>query len=134
MDDIIFGFTNPDLLTWFEKTMTSEFEMSLIEELTFFLGIQVNQGNDGIRIQQKKYIKEVVNKYGMKDSKPFNKPIYLNTRIDIDEKGTGMDQHLHRGIIGSLLYVAVSRPDIIYNVWMCVLGSKLHQRKLIIKL
>ena len=63
-----------------------------------------------------KYINEVVKKFGMDDSKPFSTPMSPNTRIDTDDMGTGVDQRLYRGIIGSLLYVAVSRPDIMFSV------------------
>ena len=74
------------------------------------------QGKDGIRVHQKKYLNEVVKKFGMKTSKPYTSPISPNTIINVDEKGTGVDQHLYREIIGSLLYVAVSRPNIQYSV------------------
>ena len=119
VDDIIFGSTNPKLVTGFEKLMTSEFQMSMIGELKFFLGLHVIQGNDGIRVHQKKYINEVVKKYGMGDSKSFATPMSPNTKLDVDEKGTGVDQRLYRGIIGSLLYVAASRPDIMFSVCVC---------------
>ena len=62
VDDIIFGSTNPTLVSGFEKLMTSEFQMSMIGELTFFLGLQVVQGKDGIRVHQKKYLNEFVKK------------------------------------------------------------------------
>jgi hypothetical protein len=119
VDDIIFGSTNPVLVSSFEKTMATEFKMSMIGELTFFLGLQVVQGKDGIRVHQKKYLNEVVKKYGMSDSKAFSTPLSPNTKIDSDEKGTGVDQRLYRGIIGSLLYVAASRPDIMFSVCVC---------------
>ena len=65
VDYIIFGSTNPALVDGFSKLMTSEFEMSMIGELTFFLGLQVIQGNDGIRVHQKKYLNEIVKIYGI---------------------------------------------------------------------
>ena len=112
VDDIIFGSTNHSLVIGFEKLTTSEFEMSMIGELSFFLGLQVIQVEDGIHVHQKKYLNEIVKKYGMDTSKSFTTPMSPNTRIDIDEQGTGLDQRLYRGIIGSLLYVAASIPDV----------------------
>ena len=68
VDDIIFGSTNHSLVAGVEKLMTSIFEMSMIGELLFFLGLQVTQGEDGIHVHQKKYLNEVVKKYGMDTS------------------------------------------------------------------
>ena len=93
--------------------------MNMIGELTFFLGLHVVQGPDGIRVHQRKYLNEVVKKFGMETSKPYATPMSPNNRIDIDEKGPGVDQRLYRGIIDSLLYVAASRPDIMYSVCVC---------------
>ena len=67
--------------------MASEFEMSMIGELMFFLCLQVVQGPDGIRLHQRKYLNEVVKKYGMETSKSYATPLSPNNRIDIDEKG-----------------------------------------------
>ena len=104
--------------------MKSEFEMSMIGELTFFLGLHVLQDKDGIRVHQKRYLNEVVKKFGMENSKPYTTPMSPNTRMDIDENGTGVDQQLYRGIIGSLLYVSFSRPDIMYSVCVFMPGSR----------
>ena len=84
----------------------------MIRELLFFLGLQVMQGEDGIHVHQRKYLNEVMKKYVMDASRSFSTPMSPNTRIDIEEQGTRVDQRLCRGIIGSLLYVAASRPDI----------------------
>ena len=116
VDDIIYGSINTKIVEDFENHMKSEFEMSLVGELTYFLGLQVLQGDDGTRVHQKKYIHEVVKKFGMDDSKPFSTPMSPNTIIDADDMGTGVDQRLYRGIIGSLLYAAASRPDIMFSV------------------
>ena len=112
VDDIIFGSTNPDLIGGFKKFMTSEFEMSIIGEFMFFPGLQVVQGTYGIRVHQRKYLNEVVKKFGMETSKSYVTPMSPNNKIDIDEKGPGVYQRLYRGIIDSFLYVAASRPDI----------------------
>ena len=67
MDDIIFGATNQDLYECFAKEMQNEFEMSMMVELTFFLSLQVKQCNDGIFINQDKYIKDMLKKFGMQE-------------------------------------------------------------------
>ena len=85
VDDIIFGSTNPSLVAGFEKLMISEFEMSMIGQLSFFLGLQVVQDDDGTRVHQRTYLNEVVKKYGMDTSKSFYTPMSPNTRINVDE-------------------------------------------------
>ena len=85
VNNIIFGSINHSLVAGFEKLMTSEFEMSMIRELSFFLGLLIVQGDDGIYFYQKKYLNEVVNKYGMDASRSFSTPMSPNTRIDINE-------------------------------------------------
>ena len=68
---------------------------------------------------KKMYLNEVVAKFGMETSKPYATPVSPNNRIDIDEKGSSVDQRLYRCIMGSLLCVAASRPDIMYSVFLC---------------
>ena len=92
VDDIIFGFTNPDLVLGFEKLMKIEFEISMIGEITFFLGLQVMQDKDDIQVHQKKYLNKVVKKFGMENLKPYTTLMSPNTRIDINEKGIEVDQ------------------------------------------
>ena len=88
-------------------------------ELTFFLGLQFVQGEEGTKVHQQKYLWELIKKFGMMDSKPFSTPITLNCRLEADEAGTATDQRLYRGMIGSLLYLAASRPDIMFSVCLC---------------
>ena len=88
-------------------------------ELTFFLGLQVVQGKEGIKVHQQKYLWELLKKFGMTDSKPFSTPLTPNCRLDADESGTDTDHRNYRGMIGSLLYLASSRPDIMFSVCLC---------------
>jgi len=69
VDDIIFGSTNQDFCEEFGKMMTSEFEMSMIRELSYFLGLQIKQIKNGTFVSQGKYIKDMLNKFGMDESK-----------------------------------------------------------------
>ncbi|KAJ4749927.1 Pol [Rhynchospora pubera] len=96
-----------------------EFEMSMMGELTFFLGLQIKQLKDGIFVNQVKYAKELVKKFGVEDSKSLDTPMGKSANIDADEKGKPMDITLYRGMIGSLLYLTASRPDIMYAVCLC---------------
>ena len=119
VDDIIFGATNVCLCEEFSKVMKSEFEMSMMGELKFFLGLQIKQAKDGIFINQAKYTKELIKRFGMENSKPSRTPMSTNTKLDKDEKGKPIDEKLYRGMIGSLLYLTASRPDIMFSVCLC---------------
>ena len=99
--------------------MQGEFEMSMMGELTFFLGLQIKQTNEGIFINQAKYTKELLKKFGMESSKEIGTPMNPACRLDKDEEGNSIDQKLYRGMIGSLLYLTASRPDILFSVCVC---------------
>ncbi len=119
VDDIIFGATNDSLCQEFAKLMQGEFEMSMMGELNFFLGLQIKQSEEGIFISQSKYIKEMLEKFKMKDAKEISTPMGSSCKLDKDEKGKSIDCKLYRGMIGSLLYLTASRPDILFSVCMC---------------
>jgi len=99
--------------------MQAKFEMSLVGELKYFLGFQIKQSSDGIFISQSKYILELLKKFGAENSKPLKTPMSPSTKLDKDEKGVTVDQKKYRGIIGSLLYLTASRPDIMFSVCLC---------------
>ena len=94
--------------------------MSMIGELTFFLGLQIKQSSNGISICQEKYIKQLLKKFNMFDSKPIDTPMGTNSKLVVEESDLPVNQTMYRGIIGSLLYLTASRPDIVYSVGMCV--------------
>jgi hypothetical protein len=119
VDDIIFGSTNEDYCKEFGELMSKEFEMSMIGELTFFLGFQVKQMREGIFISQEKYTKDLLKRFNMDDCKPIKTPMPSNGHLDLDEGGNSVDQTLYRSMIGSLLYLTASRPDIMFSVCMC---------------
>jgi len=93
--------------------------MSLMGELNYLLGIQVKQTKEGIFINQAKYIKEIINKFGMLSSKSMSTPMSPACRLDKDENGSNVDQKLYIGMIRSLLYLTASRPDILYSICVC---------------
>jgi transposase InsO family protein len=112
VDDIIFGSDDDRLSQKFAKDMQSEFEMSLLGELSFFLGLQIRQNNQGIFISQTKYIREMLKRFGMEDCKPVITPMQTSCKLSKDDDSKSTDQRQYRSMIGSLLYVTASRPDV----------------------
>ncbi|KAJ9545172.1 hypothetical protein OSB04_024879 [Centaurea solstitialis] len=119
VDDIIFGSTNSDMCTWFSDLMTTRFEMSMLRELSFFLGLQVLQKPDGILINQSKYIGDLLKRFHMDTSSVATTPMASGTLIGADPKGKPVDLKAYRAIIGSLLYLTASRPDIMFATCFC---------------
>ncbi|GJY68166.1 retrovirus-related pol polyprotein from transposon TNT 1-94 [Tanacetum coccineum] len=119
VDDIIFGSTCQEMCDDFAKIMHDEFEMSMMGELNFFLGLQIKQLDDGIFFNQSKYIKEMLKKFRLEDSKPIKTPMSMETKLTRDEEGESVDNTKYRGMIGSLLYLMASRPDIMFSVCLC---------------
>ncbi|MDM1441624.1 reverse transcriptase domain-containing protein, partial [Pseudomonas aeruginosa] len=119
VDDIIFGATNEDICRNFADCMQKEFKMSMMGELTFFLGLQIRQSKDGILINQAKYVKDMLKRFNLENIKALPTPMSPSTKLDADEKGKPVDQILYRGMIGSLLYLTASRPDIMFSVCLC---------------
>ncbi|GJW20383.1 retrovirus-related pol polyprotein from transposon TNT 1-94 [Tanacetum coccineum] len=119
VDDIIFGSTCQDMCDEFAKIMHDEFEMSMMGELNFLLGLQIKQMEDGIFFNQSKYIKEILKKFGLEDSKPMKTPMSSDTKLTKDEECESVDSTKYRGMIGSLLYLTASRPDIMFSVCLC---------------
>ncbi|GKC83165.1 putative ribonuclease H-like domain-containing protein [Tanacetum coccineum] len=114
VDDIIFGSTNKELCTGFEKLMKDKFQMSSMGELTFFLGLQVQQKEDGIFISQEKYVAEILKKFNYTDVKCASTPVDLEKPLVKDGDADDVDVHLYRSMIGSLMYLTTSRPDIMF--------------------
>ena len=94
--------------------------MSMMGELNYFLVLQIKQSKEDIFINQAKYIKELIKKFGMEEAKSTSTPISTSTKLDSDEGGKSVDLKLYRSMIRSLLYLITSRPDIIFNVCLCV--------------
>ena len=127
VDDIIFGSTNQDFCEEFGDIMSREFEMSMIGELSFFLGLQIKQLKEGTFVCQSKYVKDLLKKFGMEDAKPIKTPMATNGHLDLDEGGNPVDLKLYRSMIGSLLYLTASRPDIMFSVCMCARFQAAHR-------
>ncbi|GJS31077.1 retrovirus-related pol polyprotein from transposon TNT 1-94 [Tanacetum coccineum] len=101
------------------KIMHDEFEMSMMRELIFFLGLQFKQMEDEIFFNQSNYIKEMLKKFELEDSKPTKTPMSTEIKLTKDDEADSMDSTKYRDMIGSLLYLITSRPDIIFSVCLC---------------
>ncbi|GKB15985.1 putative ribonuclease H-like domain-containing protein [Tanacetum coccineum] len=119
VDDIIFGSTKKSLCTEFEQMMHKRFQMSSMGELTFFLGLQVKQKDDGIFISQDKYVADILKKFDFATVKTASTPMETNKALLKDEEAADVDVHLYRSMIGSLMYLTASRPDIMFAVCAC---------------
>nr|GEU94644.1 hypothetical protein [Tanacetum cinerariifolium] len=119
VDDIIFGSTHPKYIQLFSDLMKSHFEMSMMGEMVFFLGIQVNQSPCGIFINQSKYMLEILNKYGMEFCDPVGTPMDIKDKLDLDQNGTPIDATKYRSMIGALMYLTSSRPEIVHATCLC---------------
>ncbi|GJU32265.1 retrovirus-related pol polyprotein from transposon TNT 1-94 [Tanacetum coccineum] len=119
VDDIIFGSTNPRYTQLFFDLMKSRFEMSMMGEMTFFLGLQVNQSPRGIFINQSKYVLEILKKYGMETCVPVRTSMEIKDKLDLDQNGTPVDAMKYRSMIGALMYLTSSRPDIVHATYLC---------------
>jgi hypothetical protein len=119
VDDIKFGSTNKSFCDEFIKIMVDRFEMSMMRVLTLFLGFQIKQAKEGTFISQMKYTHDVLKKFGMDKAKPIKTPMGTNGHLDLDLGGTSVDQKVYRSMIGSLLYLCASRPDIMLSVCVC---------------
>ncbi|GJR37524.1 retrovirus-related pol polyprotein from transposon TNT 1-94 [Tanacetum coccineum] len=119
VDDIIFGSTNPKYSKRFEKLMHSRFEMSLMGEMKFFLGLQIHQSPKGIFINQAKYALEILKKHNMDNCHSIGTPLATKPKLDVDLSGEPVDQSDYRSKIGSLMYLTSSRPDLVQAVCYC---------------
>nr|GEX24523.1 hypothetical protein [Tanacetum cinerariifolium] len=119
VDGIIFGATNKDLCKSFKKLMKDKFQMSLMGELTFFLGLQVKQKKDRIFISQDKYVAEILRKFGLTEGKSASTLIDTEKPLLKDPDGDDVDVHIYISMIGSLMYLTSSRLDIMFVVCAC---------------
>ncbi|GJT27598.1 putative ribonuclease H-like domain-containing protein, partial [Tanacetum coccineum] len=116
VDDIIFGSTKKSLCDEFEQIMHNRFQISSMGELTFFLGLQVKQKEDGIFISQDKYVCEILKKFGFSSVRTDSTPMETNKALIKDEDGDDVDVHLYRSMIGSLMFI--------YVLSLCLLKPK----------
>nr|GEV94191.1 hypothetical protein [Tanacetum cinerariifolium] len=119
VDDIIFGSTHPMYTQLFSDLIKSRFKMSMMGEMMFFLGLQVNQSPCGIFISQSNYVLEILKKYRMVSCDPVGTPMKNKDKLDLYQNGTLVDATKYRSMIGALMYLTSSRPDIIHATCLC---------------
>src|SRR5664279_4811254 len=119
VDDIIFGSSNKAFNDEFSKLMTDRFEMSMMGELRFFLGFEIKQLSGGTFISQAKYVHDMLKRFNMKDAKAKPTPMQTKCHLKRNPDGKDVDQKVYRSMIGSLLYLCASRPDIVLSVGVC---------------
>nr|GFA12708.1 hypothetical protein [Tanacetum cinerariifolium] len=115
VDDIIFCAINKASCQSFEKLMKDNFQMSSMGELTFFLGLQVKQKINRIFISQDKYVAKILKKFRLSEGKSASTPIDAEKPLLKDSDGEDVDVHTYRSMIGSLMYLTSSRPDIMFT-------------------
>ena len=103
VDDIVFGSSINHLAQEFSKEMKKEFEMSMVGELNYFLGLQVKQRKDGIFISQEKYAKNLVKRFSLGSKKHSSTPINSLLKLSLDPTDVEVDSTLYQSMIGNLL-------------------------------
>ncbi|GJX42865.1 retrovirus-related pol polyprotein from transposon TNT 1-94 [Tanacetum coccineum] len=119
VDDIIFALTDPKSCNIFSNEMSSKFQMSMMGQISFFLGLQAFQSPGGIFINQSKFALEILKKFGMDLCDPVDTPMVDRLKLDEDPLGILVDQTRFRSMVGSLMYLTASRPDFVFVVCMC---------------
>jgi hypothetical protein len=119
VDDIVFGGSSHYLVAKFADEMSREFEISMMGKLQYFLGLQIKQVKDRTFVHRTKYTKDMLRKFRMQDVKPMSTPMGSTATLDADEDGELVDQREYRSMIGSLLYLTATRPDIQFSVCLC---------------
>nr|GEY53078.1 retrovirus-related Pol polyprotein from transposon TNT 1-94 [Tanacetum cinerariifolium] len=124
VDDIIFAASTPELCDIFAKITCLKFKMSMMGKISFFLGLQISQSPRDIFINQSKYALESLKKYSFESCDPVDTPMVEKSKLDEDKEGKAVDPSHYRGMIGTLLYLTASRPDLqLLNA--CVPGIRL---------
>ncbi|GKA25551.1 retrovirus-related pol polyprotein from transposon TNT 1-94 [Tanacetum coccineum] len=116
------GFINadhPSHVYKLKKALYGRFEMSMMGEMKFFLGLQVNQSPRGIFINQSNYVLDIPKKYGMETCDPIGTPMEIKDKLELDKNETLVDATKYQSMIGSLMYLTSRRPDIVHATCLC---------------
>nr|GEW00108.1 hypothetical protein [Tanacetum cinerariifolium] len=119
VDDIIFGSTHTRYTQLFSDLMKSRFEISMMGEMTSFLGLQVNQSPCDIFLNQSNYVLEILKKYGMESCDPVGTLMKIKDKLDLDQNRTPVDATKYHSMIGALMYLTSSRPNIVHATCLC---------------
>lgn len=116
VDDLIFAGNDDSLVEEFKQTMKQEFEMTDLGLMRFFLGVEIRQNSEGIHLCQKKYAQEVLERFKMVDRNSVKNPIVPGVRLSKEGGGEEVDATLYKQMVGCLMYLTVTRPDMMYVV------------------
>ena len=116
VDDLIYTGNHTTMFGSFKKSMMAKFEMSDLGIMHYFLGIEVMQSSIGIFISQKKYVHEILERFQMKDCNPINTSSEFGMKLNKDNGGKKVDDTLYKQIVGSLMYLTITRLDIMHVV------------------
>ena len=116
VDDLIFTGNNGAMLEKFKSSMKQKFDMSDLGRMKYFLGVEVMQLSEGIFINQRKYANDVLERFGMSNCNPVKNPVIPGVKLVKDEGGISMDATLYKQMVGSLMYLTATRPDLAFMV------------------
>lgn len=116
VDDLIFTGDDEDMMVGFKNSMMNVFNMTDLGKMRFSLGIEVSQQSDGIFICQKKYAMDVLKRFGMDESSSVGSPIIPGFKLHKDEYGVRIDESYYKQVVGSLMYLTATRPDLTFSV------------------
>ena len=116
VDYLIYTGDDEDMINKFKSSMMKEFDMTDLGKMKYFLGIEVLQFGEGIFISQKRYAMEILRRFGMENSNEVHNPIVPGSKISKDEKGVEVDSILYKQMVGSMMYLTATRPDIMFAV------------------
>jgi hypothetical protein len=119
IDDIIFGSTNKAFNDKFSKLMTDRFEMTMMGKIKFFIGFEIKQLKEGTFINQAKYVQDMLKRFKMKELNGATTPMPTKCHLELDPNGKDVDQKVYCSMIGYLLYLCTSRPDVLLSVGVC---------------
>eukprot|EP01018_Ginkgo_biloba_P038382 Gb_02966 [translate_table: standard] len=123
VDNLIYTGNNENMLREFSVAMKSEFEMTDLGLMNYFLGIEVTQNSDGTFISQEKYANDILKRFRMQNSKATITPIAMGVKLSKEDESRKVDSTLYKSLVGSLMYLTAIRPDIMYAVSLI---SKVH--------
>eukprot|EP00253_Pinus_taeda_P034533 PITA_34533 len=116
VDDLIFTSNDASLIANFEAVMKNEFEMTDLDFLRYFLGIEVDQSENGVFISQDKYVKAVLKRFHMQNNKATVTSIVVGLKLTKEDSSKDFDPKLYKSIVGTLMYLTATRPDIMHVV------------------
>ena len=117
MDDIIITGSNYGLITKLQQLLHTIFHMKDLGQLTYFLGLEVHHWASGIFVNQDKYIQDLITLAGLEDTSSIDTPMEVNVKYRKDEGDLLDDPTLYWRLVGSLIYLTTTRPDISYVVY-----------------